>query len=59
MTQVLPFPYLVLQYFFGGLDLVADLFSFVVTLLVASVMTAGCGAVMERPLTVAPNWRAR
>ncbi len=38
-TAVLP--YLVLQYFFGGLDLVADLFSFVVVLLVAAVMTAG------------------
>jgi len=38
-TAVLP--YLVLQYFFGGLDLVTDLFSFVVVLLVAAVMTAG------------------
>lgn len=37
-TAVLP--YLVLQYFFGGLDLVSDLFSFVALLLVASVMTA-------------------
>ena len=33
-------PYLVLQYFFGGLDIVADLFLFVVVLLVAAVMTA-------------------
>lgn len=33
-------PYLVLQYFFGGLDIVADLFSFLVVLLVAAVMTA-------------------
>ena len=33
-------PYLVLQYFFGGLDLVADLFSFLVVLLVAAFMTA-------------------
>lgn len=38
-TAVLP--YLVLQYFFGGLDLVADLFSFLVVVLVAAVMTAG------------------
>jgi len=37
-TAVLP--YIVLQYFFGGLDLVADLFSFLVVLLVAAVMTA-------------------
>jgi hypothetical protein len=49
-TAVLP--YLVLQYFFGGLDLVADLFSFVVVLLVASVMTAGSlAAAGQSPLT--------
>ena len=49
-TAVLP--YLVLQYFFGGLDLVADLFSFVVTLLVAAVMTAGSlAAAGQSPLT--------
>ena len=49
-TAVLP--YLVLQYFFGGLDLVADLFSFVVVLLVAAVMTAGSlAAAGQSPLT--------
>lgn len=45
-------PYLVLQYFFGGLDLVADLLSFVVVLLVAAVMTAGSlAAAGQSPLT--------
>jgi len=45
-------PYLVLQYFFGGLDLVADLFSFVVILLVAGVMTAASlAAAGQTPLT--------
>ena len=49
-TAVLP--YLVLQYFFGGLDIVADLFSFVVVLLVAAVMTAGSlAAAGQSPLT--------
>ena len=45
-------PYLVLQYFFGGLDIVADLFSFMVVLLVAAVMTAGSlAAAGQSPLT--------
>jgi len=49
-TAVLP--YLVLQYFFGGLDLVADLFSFTVVLLVAGVMTAASlAAAGQTPLT--------
>ena len=49
-TAVLP--YLVLQYFFGGLDIVADLFSFMVVLLVAAVMTAGSlAAAGQSPLT--------
>ncbi|MEI8367992.1 MAG: hypothetical protein WCJ31_06130 [Planctomycetia bacterium] len=49
-TAVLP--YLVLQYFFGGLDIVADLFSFVVVLLVAAVMTAvSLAAAGQSPLT--------
>lgn len=45
-------PYLVLQYFFGGLDIVADLFSFMVVLLVAAVMTAASlAAAGQSPLT--------
>ncbi len=45
-------PYLVLQYFFGGLDIVADLFSFMVVLLVAAVITAGSlAAAGQSPLT--------
>jgi len=49
-TAVLP--YLVLQYFFGGLDLVTDLFSFVVVLLVAAVMTAASmAAAGQSPVT--------
>ena len=45
-------PYLVLQYFFGGLDIIADLFSFMVVLLVAAVMTAGSlAAAGQSPLT--------
>jgi len=49
-TAVLP--YLVLQYFFGGLDLVSDLFSFTVVLLVAAVMTAASlAAAGQTPLT--------
>ena len=49
-TAVLP--YLVLQYFFGGLDIVADLFSFMVVLLVAAVMTAASlAAAGQSPLT--------
>lgn len=46
-TAVLP--YLVLQYFFGGLDLVADLFAFVFVLLAASVMTAASVAAGGQP----------
>lgn len=49
-TAVLP--YLVLQYFFGGLDLVTDLFSFVVVLFVAAVMTAASmAAAGQSPVT--------
>jgi hypothetical protein len=45
-------PYLVLQYFFGGLDLVADLFLFTVVLLVAAVMTAASmAAAGQSPVT--------
>jgi hypothetical protein len=45
-------PYLVLQYFFGGLDIVADLFLFVVVLLVAAVMTsASMAAAGQSPVT--------
>ena len=45
-------PYLVLQYFFGGLDIVADLFLFVVVLLVAAVMTAASmAAAGQSPVT--------
>ena len=45
-------PYLVLHSFFGGLDIVADLFSFMVVLLVAAVMTAASlAAAGQSPLT--------
>ena len=46
-TAVLP--YLVLQYFFGGLDIVSDLFSFVALLLAASVMTAASVSTAGQP----------
>ena len=46
-TAVLP--YLVLQYFFGGLDLISDLFTFVAVLLGASVMTAASVSTAGQP----------
>jgi hypothetical protein len=46
-TAVLP--YVVLQYFFGGLDIVSDLFAFVSVLLAASVVTAASVSTAGQP----------